>query len=167
MRAVSEAAPAVTPAGRLAFSLSAVLLAADQALKAWILYGLDLPTRVSTPVLGPLKLTMVWNEGVSFGFLQATHDLARWGLTVFALGVALALAIWASRADRRLLGLALGLIIGGAVGNAIDRARFGAVVDFIDVSAIGFFPWVFNLADSAITIGVILMLADSFRKAPS
>jgi signal peptidase II len=118
-------------------------------------------------VLGPLKLTMVWNEGVSFGFLQATHDLARWGLTVFALGVALALSIWASRADRRLLGLALGLIIGGAVGNAIDRARFGAVVDFIDVSAIGFFPWVFNLADSAITIGVILMLADSFRKAPS
>ncbi|MFM8755149.1 MAG: signal peptidase II [Phenylobacterium sp.] len=161
---MSEAAPAVTPAGRLAFGLAAVLLAADQALKAWILYGLDLPTRVSTPVLGPLKLTMVWNEGVSFGFLQATHDLARWGLTAFALVVALALAVWASRADRRLLGLALGLIIGGAVGKAIDRARFGAVVDFIDVSAIGFFPWVFNLADSAITIGVILMLADSFRK---
>lgn len=107
---------------------------------------------------------MVWNEGVSFGFLQARHDLVRWGLTLFALAVALALAAWARKADRRLLGVSLGLIIGGAVGNAIDRARFGAVADFIDVSALGFFPWVFNVADSAITIGVILMLADSFRR---
>jgi signal peptidase II len=154
----------VTPAGRLAFGLAAAVLAADQAVKAWILYGLNLPLRLSMEVLGPLRLTMVWNEGVSFGFLQARHDLARWGLTGFALLVALALAAWARRADRRLLGVALGLIIGGAVGNAIDRARFGAVADFIDVSALGFFPWVFNIADSAITIGVILMLADSFRK---
>jgi signal peptidase II len=60
--------------------------------------------------------------------------------------------------------VALGLIIGGAIGIAIDRARFGAVADFIDVSALGFFPWVFNIADSAITIGVVLMLMDSFRR---
>jgi len=133
-------------------------------VKAWILEGLDLPLRLSVDLVWPLRLTMVWNEGVSFGFLQARHDLARWGLTAFALVVALALAAWARRADRRLLGVALGLIIGGAVGNAIDRARFGAVVDFIDVSAMGFFPWVFNVADAAITIGVLLMLLDSFRK---
>lgn len=154
----------VTPAGRLAFGLAAAVLAADQAVKAWILYGLNLPLRLSVEVLGPLRLTMVWNEGVSFGFLQARHDLARWGLTAFALLVALALAAWARKADRRLLGVSLGLIIGGAVGNAIDRARFGAVVDFVDVSALGFFPWVFNIADSAITIGVILMLLESFRR---
>ncbi|MFM1959584.1 MAG: signal peptidase [Pseudomonadota bacterium] len=154
----------VTPAGRLAFGLAAAILAADQAVKAWILYGLNLPLRLSVEVLGPLRLTMVWNEGVSFGFLQARHDLARWGLTAFALLVALALAAWARKADRRLLGVSLGLIIGGAVGNAIDRARFGAVVDFVDVSALGFFPWVFNIADSAITIGVILMLLESFRR---
>ena len=135
-------------------------------MKAWILYGLNLPLRLSVEVLGPLRLTMVWNEGVSFGFLQARHDLARWGLTAFALLVALALAAWARKADRRLLGVSLGLIIGGAVGNAIDRARFGAVVDFVDVSALGFFPWVFNIADSAITIGVILMLLESFRREP-
>ena len=60
--------------------------------------------------------------------------------------------------------MALGLIIGGAIGNAIDRARFGAVVDFIDVQRIGFFPWVFNVADSAITIGVIALLLDSLRR---
>lgn len=154
----------VSPAGRLAYGLAAVVLVVDQAVKAWILEGLDLPLRLSVDLIGPLRLTMVWNEGVSFGFLQARHDLARWGLTAFALVVALALAAWARRADRRLLGVALGLIIGGAVGNAIDRARFGAVVDFIDVSALGFFPWVFNVADAAITIGVLLMLLDSFRK---
>lgn len=154
----------VSPAGRLAYGLAAAVLVVDQAVKAWILEGLDLPLRLSVDLIGPLRLTMVWNEGVSFGFLQARHDLARWGLTAFALVVALALAAWARRADRRLLGVALGLIIGGAVGNAIDRARFGAVVDFIDVSALGFFPWVFNVADAAITIGVLLMLLDSFRK---
>lgn len=160
MRPVAE----VSPAGRLAFGLAAAVLVVDQAVKAWILEGLDLPLRLSVDLVWPLRLTMVWNEGVSFGFLQARHDLARWGLTAFALVVALALAAWARRADRRLLGVALGLIIGGAVGNAIDRARFGAVVDFIDVSALGFFPWVFNVADAAITIGVLLMLLDSFRK---
>jgi len=154
----------VSPAGRLAFGLAAAVLVVDQAVKAWILEGLDLPLRLSVDLVWPLRLTMVWNEGSSFGFLQARHDLARWGLTAFALVVALALAAWARRADRRLLGVALGLIIGGAVGNAIDRARFGAVVDFIDVSAMGFFPWVFNVADAAITIGVLLMLLDSFRK---
>ena len=154
----------VSPAGRLAYGLAAAVLVVDQAVKAWILEGLDLPLRLSVDLVWPLRLTMVWNEGVSFGFLQARHDLARWGLTAFALVVALALAAWARRADRRLLGVALGLIIGGAVGNAIDRARFGAVVDFIDVSAMGFFPWVFNVADAAITIGVLLMLLDSFRK---
>ena len=161
---MAEAGPAVTPVGRLAFGLAAAVLVIDQAVKAWILQGLDLPARFSVQVLGPLRLSMVWNEGVSFGFLQARHDLARWGLTAFALVVAMALAAWARRAERRLLGVALGLIIGGAIGNAIDRARFGAVVDFIDVSALGVFPWVFNVADSAITIGVLLMLLDSFRK---
>ncbi|MFM8820312.1 MAG: signal peptidase II [Phenylobacterium sp.] len=160
---MDKPAGTVTPAGRLGFALAAVLVAADQASKAWVLYGLDLPLRLSVPVLGPLRFTMVWNEGVSFGFLQARHDLVRWGLTAFALAVALVMAAWLRRTDRRLLALGLGLIIGGAVGNAIDRARFGAVVDFIDVSALGFFPWVFNLADSAINVGVALMLWDSFR----
>ena len=72
------------------------------------------------------------------------------------------MAWWATRADRRLLITAIGLVIGGALGNVIDRVRFGYVVDFIDVSGTGVFPWVFNVADSAITIGVVLLIIDSF-----
>ena len=77
--------------------------------------------------------------------------------------VAAVLAVWLRKAVRWPAALGVGLVIGGAVGNAIDRARFGAVVDFIDVQRIGFFPWIFNVADSAITVGVILLLIDSVR----
>ena len=81
---------------------------------------------------------------------------------MFSLVVAGALAWWATRADRRLLITAIGLVMGGALGNVIDRIRFGGVVDFIDFSGTGLFPWVFNIADSAITIGVILLIVDAF-----
>ena len=151
---------AVSRAGAAAYGLAAAVIAIDQAVKYWVLYVFDLPARLSVPVGGPLSLTMVMNKGVSFGLMRADQDLTRWALVVFSLVVAGALVWWARRADRRLLATALGLIIGGAIGNAVDRARFGAVVDFIDVSALHF-PWVFNVADSAITIGVILLLVDS------
>ena len=81
--------------------------------------------------------------------------------------MAVALAVWARRTVRALPALALGLIMGGAVGNALDRVRLGAVVDFIDVSGIGVFPWVFNVADSAITVGVALLLLDSLVAKPA
>lgn len=157
----------VTRLGRMAFILAAAVIVLDQAVKYWILAVLGLPSLGSVPVAGPLSLTMVWNYGVSFGLFQAQHDVVRWGLFVFSVIVAGLLALWARGAVRRLTALALGLVIGGAIGNAIDRARFGAVADFIDVSRLGFFPWVFNVADSAITVGVILLLADSFRRDPA
>jgi signal peptidase II len=140
------------------------MIAVDQASKAWILYGLDLPILGSVPVFWPLRLTMVWNQGVSFGLLQAGHDAVRWALFAFSLGVAGMLTAWALKATRWASAVGLGLVIGGAVGNAIDRARFAAVVDFIDVQQIGFFPWIFNIADSAISIGVCFLLWDSLRK---
>ncbi|MBW8304222.1 MAG: signal peptidase II, partial [Brevundimonas sp.] len=86
---------------------------------------------------------------------------ARWMLSGFSVVVAGILGWWALKADRRLLVSAIGLIMGGAIGNVIDRIRFGFVVDFLDFSGTGFFPWVFNVADSAITIGVILLIVDS------
>jgi signal peptidase II len=88
----------------------------------------------------------------------------RWGFVAFSLVVAVLLAAWARRQARLLPAIGLGLIVGGAIGNAIDRARFGSVVDFIDVQQLGFFPWIFNVADSAITVGVVVLLLDSMRR---
>jgi signal peptidase II len=157
----------VSRLGLAAYALALVVLALDQLSKHWILFVYDLPGRVSEHLFGPLALTMVWNRGVSFGLLRADQDLTRWLLTIFSLVVAAILAAWARKAVRPLLAMGLGLVIGGAVGNAIDRIRFGAVADFIDVQRLGFFPWVFNVADSAITLGVALLLLDSLRKEPA
>jgi signal peptidase II len=149
----------MTRLGRLALVLAVLVIAADQAVKWWILYGLKLPLLVTQQVAGPLWLTMVWNPGVSFGFLQAQHDLVRWLLAAFSIIVAILLTAWVRRAERPLFAVAVGLVIGGAIGNVIDRIRLGAVADFVDVSRL-YFPWVFNLADSAISIGIALLLLD-------
>jgi len=154
----------ISKLGLAAYGLAAFVIVADQLSKYWILYVYDLPARFSTPIAGPFSLTMVWNRGVSFGLFRADADLVRWLLTIFSIGVAIALAIWVRKAHRPLLAIGLGLVIGGAIGNAIDRIRFGAVVDFLDFQRLGFFPWVFNVADSAITIGVVFLLLDSLRK---
>ena len=154
----------VTKLGWTAYALAAFVIVADQLSKHWILFVYDLPSRFSVPIAGPFSLTMVWNRGVSFGLFRADADLVRWILTLFSICVAVALAIWVRKAHRPLLGVGLGLVIGGAIGNAIDRIRFGAVVDFLDFQRLGFFPWVFNVADSAITIGVVFLLLDSLRK---
>jgi signal peptidase II len=156
--------PNVTKLGWTAYAVAGLVVVLDQAVKYWVLAILRLPEVVSIPVVGPLRLTMVWNPGVSFGFLRADQAFARWGLVGFSLIVAALIAWWARRGQRLAQALGFGLIAGGAIGNAIDRARFGAVVDFIDVQSLGFFPWVFNVADSSITVGVILLLLDSLRR---
>jgi signal peptidase II len=145
----------------VAYVLAIAIIVCDQALKYWILDVFRLPERFSAPVAGPLWLTMVWNKGVSFGVLNIDADWTRWTLSAFSLIVAAALAAWAWKVDRSTLAVAVGLIIGGAVGNAIDRLRLGAVTDFIDFTRL-WFPWVFNLADSGITIGSVLLIWDLF-----
>jgi lipoprotein signal peptidase len=142
--------------------IAAVLvLAADQASKWAMLSVLDLP-RVGQIVLAPvLNLTMVWNHGVTFGLLTGVGIWAHWLLAVVALAVVAGLGVWLCRAESRLVAVALGAIAGGAVGNVIDRVRFGAVVDFIDAH-IGDWHWyVFNVADAAIVCGVAALLIDS------
>jgi signal peptidase II len=150
----------LTRLGVYAYALAAVVIVADQLSKHWVLEVFRLPERVSVPVLPVFSLTMVWNRGVSFGLLTADEALGRWLLAAFSLAVSVALILWARKVERRGIALALGLVIGGAIGNLIDRVRFGAVVDFLDFSQLGF-PWVFNIADSAITVGVVLLLVDS------
>lgn len=146
--------------GLAAYAIAAVVVALDQASKAWILGPFDLPERGMVQVLPIFRLSMVWNPGVSFGLLAAKGDLGRWLLVAFAAAVVAALALWARRMTRALNAVAVGLVMGGAIGNnIIDRVRFGAVADFLDFSGLGF-KWVFNVADSAITVGVILLLAE-------
>jgi signal peptidase II len=149
----------VTRLGVGAYLLAALVVALDQASKFWILTVFDLPARVSTPVAGPFHLTFVWDRGVSFGLLRAEADLTRWALAAFSVVVAVFLALWVRTAARRLTAVALGLVIGGAIGNVIDRIRFGAVADFLDFSRL-WFPWIFNVADAAITCGIVLLLLD-------
>jgi signal peptidase II len=151
-----------TPLGLYAFVLAAAVVILDQLSKWWVLGPLNLPERVQVPVLPIFRLTMVANRGVSYGLLRADNDLQRFLLVGAAALVVAVLAFWVRRADRPLFATALGLVIGGAIGNnLIDRVRIGWVVDFLDFSGLGF-PWVFNVADSAITVGVALLLLDSF-----
>ncbi|KAA5804109.1 signal peptidase II [Alkalicaulis satelles] len=149
------------PAPALAGLLSALaILAADQASKAWILYRSGLPEVQQIPVIDPwFNLTMVWNAGISFGLFAADSLWQRLILVGISLAVAGVLAVWMWRSERALQACAFGLIIGGAVGNVIDRLAYGAVADFLDFSGL-YFPWVFNVADAAISIGVAVMLAD-------
>ncbi len=143
-------------------ALSALaVLAADQGSKWWILHGLDLPARGSVRLLPVLDLTMVWNRGVTFGLLNELGGWSRIGLAILALAIVTALAIWLRRTNSRVAALALGAIAGGAVGNVLDRLRFGAVVDFIHAH-IGRWSWyVFNVGDAAIVCGVIALLVVS------
>ena len=160
----AAAAPQRRRLALVAYGLAVLVIIVDQLSKLWILNGLKLGERGSIRVLPIFDLTLVWNQGVSFGLFREHGDVGRWVLTGFAAAVVVVIAWWARRADRPVLAAALGLILGGAAGNnLIDRVRLGAVVDFLDFKNLGF-PWVFNVADSAITIGVVLLLLDSFAR---
>jgi len=172
--AVEKPAPARLQ-GPKAFTIALAVIVVDQLTKIWMLGSVfpaacmgfnptpDPYTHCSVPVLGPFNLSMVWNQGVSFGLFRGEADWVRWVLAAFSLGVAIALGVWARRVERPILGVAIGLVMGGAIGNLVDRVRLGAVADFLDFQGL-MFPWVFNIADSGITIGVVLLLLDSLRR---
>ncbi len=146
------------PLGLLA---AAVVLAADQASKWWILNGLDLPAREALPVLPFVDLTMVWNRGVTFGMLNGLGAWSGPAIALAALVIVAVLVLWLRRAQSRVTALALGAVAGGAIGNIMDRLRHGAVVDFIHADLAGWFPYVFNVGDAAIVCGVIALVLDS------
>ena len=151
--------------GRVRWGLLAALLMliADQASKWWVLDVLRLPERGQVPVLPVLSLTMVWNQGVTFGLFHQTGAWGPWLLAGMALAVVAALAVWLRRAESALVAASLGAIGGGAVGNVIDRLRFGAVVDFLHAHAFGWSWYVFNVADAAIVCGVGVLVLDGLR----
>ena len=141
----------------------ALVLAADQASKWWVRDVLDLPSLGSVAVLPVLNFTMVWNRGVTFGLLNSLGSWSGPVLVAGALAVVAGLGVWLRRADHGLVAAALGAIAGGAVGNVIDRLRFGAVVDFIHAHAWGWSWYVFNVADAAIVCGVAALILDGMR----
>jgi signal peptidase II len=152
----------VTPLGVYAYVLAAAVVMLDQLSKWWVINVAHLDLKGQIHILPFFRLTDVSNLGVSFGLMRADTPAGRWRLVAAAAVVVVILIVWARRADRPLFATALGFVIGGAVGNnLIDRARIGYVVDFLDFSGL-MFPWVFNVADSAISVGVALLLWDSF-----
>ena len=156
---------------RLGLPIAAGILVADQASKWWILEVARLPEVGHIPLLaaGPLglDLTMVWNRGVTFGLLTGDGAWNHIILAVLAVAIAGFLLRWMVRAENRVTAVALGAVVGGAVGNVIDRVRFGAVVDFVDAHGWGWHWYVFNLADAAIVCGVLALVADAlFRPKP-
>jgi signal peptidase II len=144
-----------------AMGLVVLTLIADQLSKELLLRYL-LKAGTVVPVIDDFfRLVIVWNPGVSFGLLGGDKALPAWVLSLVAVAVCVGLFVWLRRVDRPLIGWGIGLVIGGAIGNVIDRARWGAVFDFADFH-VGQWHWpAFNVADSAIVVGVGLMLIDS------
>ncbi len=141
-----------------------LVLGLDQASKDWVLHHIDLPDVGSIAILPFLSFTMVWNHGVTFGMLANFGALGEWLLAGVALVVVAVLFRWLLRAETWPVAVALGAIAGGAVGNVIDRLRFGAVVDFIHAHAWGYSWYVFNVADAAIVCGVATLLLDGMLR---
>ncbi len=143
--------------------LASLLLILDQLTK--IIAKNNLFENVSQPVTSFLNWTLVYNSGAAFSFLAQAGGWQRWFFT--GLGIIAALVmIWLIRknASQRVFSLALSLLLSGAIGNVIDRIAYGAVVDFIDVHYMGWHWPAFNIADSAITIGVILLIFDEIKR---
>jgi signal peptidase II len=152
-----------------AFGLAVAALACvlDQAAKFWLLFGLDLNARQHIAVAPFLDLVLTWNTGISYGLFPQQGPVGPWALLAFKVVAVAFLWIWLARAAQRLTALSLGLIIGGAVGNAIDRLHWPGVMDFvllhIETPSFSFRWYVFNLADVAIVAGVIGLLCESLR----
>ena len=144
---------------RLGLTVALVLLVLDQLAKWAALDVLDLAARpiVVTPFF---NLVMVWNRGVCFGMLDSLGAVAPWLLSGLALAVVVGLLFWLRRSEHAMMAIGLGLVIGGALGNVIDRLRYGAVVDFLDFHVAGWHWPAFNFADAGICVGAGLILVD-------
>jgi signal peptidase II len=157
------------PYFRIGIAGAVIIAMLDQASKYWIVEILRLPSRGRIDISGIFDLTFVQNYGASFGML-AGGLASRIFLSLLVSGVAIGLTIWLGRLRRPVAAAGVAFVIGGALGNLYDRIAYGYVVDFLDFSGL-YFPWVFNVADTAINIGVALLLLDAWntreRKPPA
>ncbi|MGI9374079.1 MAG: signal peptidase II [Hyphomicrobiales bacterium] len=151
----------MTSLAKAGFWLALVTFAIDQAHK-WIMLGpVDIANTQPIRVAPFLDLMLAWNKGVSYGWFSQDTDLGRWLLIALAIAVTIFLCVWLMRATTRFSAFGLGLLIGGALSNALDRVVHGAVADFFAFHAYGYNWYVFNLADVAIVAGVVALLYDS------
>jgi signal peptidase II len=163
------------PFAPLGLAVAVAAAAIDQVIKLWLIFVTDLGARGMIELSPFLDLVLTWNTGISYGLFPQEGPLGQWALLALKAIAAVLLWIWLARASSRLTAVALGLIIGGAIGNAIDRLAYGAVADFIlfhiTTESVDFKWYVFNLADVAIVAGVIgllyeTLLGESAAKAP-
>ena len=157
------------PLTRLGLIVAVLAAVADQAAKLWLLFVFQLGLYAMVPVTPFFDLVMAWNTGISYGLFPQEGDLGQWALLGVKVVAVAALWIWLAHAPNRLTSVSLGLIIGGAIGNAIDRVAYGAVFDFalfhLNLPSGRRFDWyVFNLADVAIVAGVVGVLYVSLVK---
>ena len=154
------------PLSRDGLTMALVIALLDQASKLWLLYGFELGPRGRVALLPFLDLVLVWNRGISYGWFSQDTDLGRWVLFGLKMVLVVVLWFWLARAETRLMAVSIGLLVGGAIGNAIDRAIHGAVVDFallhLTTASFTFNWYVFNLADVAVVAGVMGLLYDTF-----
>ena len=149
---------------RLGFAVALLVFMLDQLVK-WIVTGpLNLNQLGDQLVLLPIfNLTYTQNEGISLGMLNATNPVGRWMLVAVTGAIAIGVAVWIGREKNRIDQAALGMVLGGALGNILDRVRFGYVVDFADLHFGDFRPFlVFNVGDAAISIAVVILLLRAF-----
>jgi signal peptidase II len=162
---------AMTPPLRSGLIAAVITLVLDQASKLWLLDILDIAHRAPVRVTPFFDLVLAWNIGISFGWLQNDSQMAQLSLMAIKGIAVVLLAIWMVRSQTVLATVALGMIIGGAIGNAIDRLAYGAVVDFallhIEIGGQTYNWYIFNLADVAIVAGVAALLYDSFIGVPA
>lgn len=143
--------------------IAAAVFVLDQITKYAVLYGLDLAARGKIYVAPFADFVLAMNRGISYGLFPQDGELGRWVLFSIKIAASVLFLVWLRRAASPLVAAALGLLIGGALGNALDRAIQGAVIDFVALHAFGFRWYVFNLADAAIVAGVIGLLYDALR----
>ena len=161
----------MSPHLRAGIIAAVTALVLDQASKLWLLFVFDIARKGAVKVTPFFDLVLAWNVGISFGWFQNDSFLAQAVLTGIKAVAVVVLAVWMARSRTLLATVALGLIIGGAIGNAIDRYAYGAVVDFalfhVQIGGNTFNWYVFNLADVAIVAGVAALLYDSFLGVPA
>ncbi|OHC76054.1 MAG: signal peptidase II [Rhodospirillales bacterium RIFCSPLOWO2_12_FULL_58_28] len=145
----------------IGLAVAALVIMIDQVSKWWIVFNVMRPSPYAIPVTSFFNIVMTWNRGVSFGMFDSASSLNNVILPILAAVIVGVLLAWLRRAASYRVTIAIGMIIGGAVGNIIDRIHFGAVADFLDFHIAGYHWPAFNAADSGITVGAVILIVDS------